>query len=133
MTKNLKTFESWNNSKDSEIENLQELLDYNADYIRELFDERGMESDFVQVSDPDIFVAEYWPKSLDGSIPKKISYYLDEIAEKVAERMKNKIDWRFSPNGNVQRIIFELEDPVDIEHLENLRKLNRTKERLKYT
>lgn len=132
MTKNLKTFESWN-SKDDEIENLQELLNYNMDYIRELFDERTMESDFLEISEPEEFVVEYWPKSLDGAIPKRISYYIDEIAEKISERMKNKIDWRFSPNGNVQRIIFELDSPVNTEHLELVRKFNKTKEKLRYT
>jgi hypothetical protein len=132
MTKNLKTFESWN-SKDDEIENLQELLNYNMDYIRQLFDERTMESDFLGISEPEEFVVEYWPKSLDGAIPKRISYYIDEIAEKISERMKNKIDWRFSPNGNVQRIIFELDSPVNTEHLELVRKFNKTKEKLRYT
>jgi len=132
MTKNLKTFESWN-SKDDEIENLQELLNYNMDYIRQLFDERTMESDFLEISEPEEFVVEYWPKSLDGAIPKRISYYIDEIAEKISERMKNKIDWRFSPNGNVQRIIFELDSPVNTEHLELVRKFNKTKEKLRYT
>lgn len=132
MTKNLKTFESWN-SKDDEIENLQELLNYNMDYIRQLFDERTMESDFLKISEPEEFVVEYWPKSLDGAIPKRISYYIDEIAEKISERMKNKIDWRFSPNGNVQRIIFELDSPVNTEHLELVRKFNKTKEKLRYT
>ena len=133
MTKNLKTFENWKDKSDEGTENLQELLDYSSDYIRELFDERTMESDFLTVSDPQFFVVEYWPKAFDGAIPKKISYYLDEIAEKISERMKNEIDWRFSPNGNVQRVIFELADPVDDKHLELTRKLNQTKERLRYT
>ena len=77
------------------------------------FNSRLMDVDFVNVDDPQQFVLEYWPKSFDGRIPQRISYYIDDIAEILSEEFGTKIDWQFSPNGNVQRIEFDLEKEID--------------------
>jgi hypothetical protein len=129
--RNLRVYESWSNSDG--VEDLRDLLGYHMDYIRDYFKSKQMESDFVEVSSPDEFVLEYWPESYDSRIPKKISYYLDEITSKLSEMMKVPLDWNFSPNGNVQRIEFSLDGEIDQEHLATLRKLANTRERLRYT
>jgi hypothetical protein len=77
------------------------------------FNSRLMDVDFVDVDDSQKFVIEYWPKSFDGRIPPRISYYIDDIAEILSEDFGTKIDWQFSPNGNVQRIEFDLEKEID--------------------
>jgi hypothetical protein len=77
------------------------------------FNSRLMDVDFVDVDDPEKFVIEYWPKSFDGRIPQRISYYIDDIAEILSEEFGTKVDWQFSPNGNAQRIEFSLEKEID--------------------
>jgi hypothetical protein len=131
--RNIRAYESWDNSEEENVEALSDILSYYKETILQFFDDRQMEADFVDVSKPDEFIVEYWPKSFDSTIPKKISYYLDELSRELSNLMKNRVDWNFSPNSNVQRIIFSLEDPIDSSHLENIRKLVKTKERLKYT
>ena len=133
IMRNIRAYESWDNSEDENIEALSDVLSHYKETILQFFDDRQMEADFVDVSEPDEFIVEYWPKSFNSTIPKKISYYLDELSAELSNLMKNRVDWDFSPNGNVQRIIFTLEDPIDLSHLENIRKLVNTKERLKYT
>lgn len=131
MKKNVKLYEDWN--KTDGVEDLADLLAYHKNYIKEYFKSKQLEADFVEVSSPDGFILEYWPESYDNRIPKKISYYLDEITSKLSEMMKVPLDWNFSPNGNVQRIEFSLDGEIDQNHLESLRKLAKTRERLRYT
>ena len=72
------------------------------------FNSRLMDVDFVDVEDPQQFVIEYWPKSFNGRIPNKISYYIDDLAEILSGEFGTKVDWQFSQNGNAQRIEFDL-------------------------
>jgi hypothetical protein len=72
-----------------------------------------MDVDFVEVSDPQQFVIGFEPKSYDGRIPARISYYIDDIAEILSKEFGTKIDWQFSQNGNAQRIEFDLEKEID--------------------
>jgi len=81
--------------------------------IQRHFRTRLMDADFVEINDPTEFIVEYWPKSFDGRVPKRISYYLDDLAEIISEELGVKVDWDFSPNGNVQRVIFTLEKEID--------------------
>jgi hypothetical protein len=88
------------------IENMKE------DIIRH-FRTRLMDADFLEIDSPTEFIVEYFPKSFDGRVPKRISYYLDDLAGILSEELGVKVDWNFSPNGNVQRIIFTLEKELD--------------------
>ena len=45
--------------------------------------------------------------------------------------MKTGVDWQFSPNGNAQRLIMTMDDPIDPEHLKNVQQAIKTKQRLK--
>jgi len=118
--KNIKLYELWNLPSDSAkqegeegIELLSKMVElYKKDIISH-FNSRLMDVDFVDVDDPEKFVIEYWPKSFDGRIPQRISYYIDDIAEILSEEFGTKVDWQFSPNGNVQRIEFDLEKEID--------------------
>ena len=81
--------------------------------IQRHFRTRLMDADFVEINDPTEFIVEYFPKSFDGRVPKRISYYLDDLAEIISGELGVKVDWDFSPNGNVQRVIFTLEKEID--------------------
>lgn len=115
--KNLSAYKKFaifeNQDEEDEIELLRSALDLMKDHILKFLEERSLEADFLIVSRPDEFVIEYWTKTFDGRIPKKISYYLDELSEDLSKKLKTKIDWDFSPNGNVQRIIFTVENSLD--------------------
>ena len=118
--KNIKLYELWNLPSDSAkqegeegIELLSRMIELSKKDIISHFNSRLMDVDFVDVDDPEKFVIEYWPKSFDGRIPQRISYYIDDIAEILSEEFGTKVDWQFSPNGNVQRIEFDLEKEID--------------------
>jgi hypothetical protein len=118
--KNIKLYELWNLPSDSAkqegeegIELLSKMVELSKKDIISHFNSRLMDVDFVDVDDPEKFVIEYWPKSFDGRIPPRISYYIDDIAEILSEEFGTKIDWQFSPNGNAQRIEFSLEKEID--------------------
>ena len=118
--KNIKLYELWNLPSDSAkqegeegIELLSRMIELSKKDIISHFNSRLMDVDFVDVDDPEKFVIEYWPKSFDGRIPQRISYYIDDIAEILSEEFGTKVDWQFSPNGNVQIIEFDLEKEID--------------------
>jgi hypothetical protein len=118
--KNIKLYELWNLPSDSAkqegeegIELLSRMIELSKKDIISHFNSRLMDVDFVDVDDPEKFVIEYWPKSFDGRIPQRISYYIDDIAEILSEEFGTKVDWQFSPNGNAQRIEFDLEKEID--------------------
>jgi hypothetical protein len=118
--KNIKLYELWNLPSDKAkqegeegIELLSRMVELSKKDIISHFNSRLMDVDFVDVDDPEKFVIEYWPKSFDGRIPQRISYYIDDIAEILSEEFGTKVDWQFSPNGNAQRIEFSLEKEID--------------------
>jgi hypothetical protein len=118
--RNIKLYELWNLPSDKAkqegeegIELLSKMVEMSKKDIISHFNSRLMDVDFVDVDDPEKFVIEYWPKSFDGRIPQRISYYIDDIAEILSEEFGTKIDWQFSPNGNAQRIEFDLEKEID--------------------
>lgn len=122
--KNIKLYELWNLPSDKTKEEGEEgtellvkMLEEHKKDIISHFNGRLMDVDFVEVSDPQEFVLEYWPKSMDGRIPQRISYYIDDLAEILSEEFGTKIDWKFSPNGNVQRLEFNLEKEIDPKYL----------------
>ena len=121
--RNIELYEIWlpserskhdeESSEEEGIELLSKMLEDSKKDIISHFSSRLMDVDFVDVDDPQKFVIEYWPKSFDGRIPQRISYYIDDIAEILSEEFGTKVDWQFSANGNVQRIEFNLEKEID--------------------
>ena len=121
--RNIKIYEMWlpserakheeENEKEEGIELLSKMVESAKKDIISHFNSRLMNVDFVEVSDPQQFVIEFEPKSYDGRIPARISYYMDDIAEILSEEFGTKIDWQFSQNGNAQRIEFDLEKEID--------------------
>jgi hypothetical protein len=134
--KNINTYKlfelgSQDTEREDQIDALSQVLEYWREPIVEFFNERQMDADFVHVTEPDSFVIEYWPQAFNSAIPKRISYYIDELCEMISKQMKTTVDWQFSPNGNVQRLILTLDDPIDSEHLENVQQAIKAKQRLK--
>lgn len=118
--KNIKLYELWNLPSDKAKQEdeegigiLSKMVELSKKDIISHFNSRLMDVDFVNVDDPQQFVLEYWPKSFDGRIPQRISYYIDDIAEILSEEFGTKIDWQFSPNGNAQRLEFNLEKEIN--------------------
>ena len=67
----------------------------------------------------------------DGRIPKRISYYMDELVENLKKIIGIEFDWNFSPNGNSQRLEFTLEEEISDEMLKKLKKTTKVKNILK--
>lgn len=131
--KNIKGYKIFESTEDEEgAERLALLIDYNRSMILKFFSDKGMDSDFVAIEDPEEFIMEYWPRSVDGSISNRISYYIDEFRSIISKELKTGIEWRFGPNGNVQRLIFTLDNPISQEYYDGILKYIETKEKLKY-
>ena len=134
--KNVKLYEIWlpsekakheeESEKEEGIELLSKMIELEKKDIISHFNSRLMDVDFVNVDDPQQFVLEYYPKSFDGRIPPRISYYIDDIAEILSEEFGTKIDWQFSPNGNAQRLEFNLEKEINPKYF-------RVKDRMKFS
>ncbi len=90
----------------------------------------GLESDFVVISEG-AFAIEYWPSSMDGSIPNRISYIVDDLKTILEKEMSMGISWRFGPNGNCQRLIFDLDSPIETGSVSD--KILKVKKALKFT
>lgn len=116
-------FRGHQSDDEQKVELLSELLEYTKPVAKKFMEDRSMDVDFVEVTDPEQFVIEYWPKEYSGRIPKKISYYLDDLAKLFSENIGVEIDWSFSPNGNSQRIEFNLESDIDPKVLSVLRRM----------
>ncbi len=131
--KNIKGYKVFESTEEEEgTERLALLIDYNRSMILKFFSDKGMDSDFVAIEDPEEFIMEYWPRSVDGSISNRISYYIDEFRSIISKELKTGIEWRFGPNGNVQRLIFTLDNPISQEYYDGILKYIETKEKLKY-
>ena len=123
---NIKLYESFINSgsdEEEKVELLSEILEESKADIKKFMEDRGLDADFVEVTEPDQFVIEYWSQEYSGRIPKKISYYLDDLAKMISENLGTKVDWAFSPNGNAQRIEFNLESDIDPKLLSVIKRL----------
>ena len=130
--KNIKGYKVFESTEEEGAERLALLIDYNRSMILKFFSDKGMDSDFVKIEDPEEFIMEYWPRSVDGSISNRISYYIDEFRSIISKELKTGVEWRFGPNGNVQRLIFTLDSPISQEYYDGILKYIETKEKLKY-
>ena len=72
---NIKLYESFINSgsdEEEKVELLSEILEESKADIKKFMEDRGLDADFVEVTEPDQFVIEYWSQEYSGRIPKKI-------------------------------------------------------------
>ena len=132
IMRNLTDYKVFESNSEDDTERLALLIDHNKSMILKFFSDKGMESDFVAIEDPEEFIMEYWPESHDGSISNRISYYIDELVGILSKKLKTGVDWRFGPNGNAQRIIFTLNNPISEEYYNTILNYIKTKETLKY-
>jgi hypothetical protein len=70
--RNLTDYKVFESNSEDETERLALLIDHNKSMILKFFSDKGMESDFVAIEDPEEFIMEYWPESHDGSISNRI-------------------------------------------------------------
>ena len=115
--KNVKIYEKWNEESDENLDLLRNYLEnkkFRADFDK-AFDDRQMEADIVTepLSDTE-FIVECWPKTFDGAVPNRISYYIDDIAKILSGLFGVKeVTWRFEGGGGVSRIIFDMNEPIN--------------------
>jgi len=89
-----------------------------------------LESDYL-IADPETFIIEYWPKSMNGAIPARISYIVDGVKEKIEKEIQIGISWSFGPNGNAQRLIFTLDSEIEPDSITD--KILKVKKALRFT
>lgn len=114
---NIKKYENWDDESEKNLDILRDYLENKKfrDAFDQTFEDRMMEADIVAepLSDTE-FIVEWWPKSNDGAVPNKISYYIDEIAKILESSFGIKeMTWRFEPRKGVSRIIFDMNEPVN--------------------
>ncbi len=131
--KNVDLYESFP-YRDDEDGNSEEAL---AEFIQEIWediknylDDNGLESDYL-IADSESFIIEYWPKSMNGAIPARISYIIDDLKERLEKEMQIGISWSFGPNGNAQRLIFTLDSEIEQDSITD--KILKVKKALKFT
>lgn len=131
--KNVDLYESFIRREDDENDSEMAL----ADFIQEIWpdvnkylDDSGLESDYL-IADPETFIIEYWPKSMNGAIPARISYIVDGLKEKIEKEIQIGISWSFGPNGNAQRLIFTLDSEIEPDSITD--KILKVKKALRFT
>jgi hypothetical protein len=117
MMKNVKIYEEWDDESEENLDLLRNYLEnkkFRGDFDK-AFDDRQMEADIVAepLSDTE-FIVECWPKTFDGAVPNRISYYIDDIAKILSGLFGVKeVTWRFEGGKGVSRIIFDLNEPIN--------------------
>jgi hypothetical protein len=117
MMKNVKIYEEWDDESEENLDLLRNYLEnkkFRGDFDKD-FDDRQMEADIVAepLSDTE-FIVECWPKTFDGAVPNRISYYIDDIAKILSGLFGVKeVTWRFEGGGGVSRIIFDMNEPIN--------------------
>lgn len=131
--KNIDLYESFIGREDDENDSEMAL----ADFIQEIWpdmnkylEDNGLESDYL-IADPETFIIEYWPKSMNGAIPARISYIVDGLKEKIEKEIQIGISWSFGPNGNAQRLIFTLDSEIEPDSITD--KILKVKKALRFT
>ena len=131
--KNVDLYESFIRREDDENDSEMAL----ADFIQEIWpdmnkylEDNGLESDYL-IADPETFIIEYWPKSMNGAIPARISYIVDGLKEKIEKEIQIGISWSFGPNGNAQRLIFTLDSEIEPDSITD--KILKVKKALRFT
>lgn len=130
--KNVDLYESFpyrDDEDESSEETLSEFIQEIWEDIKNYLDDNGLESDYL-IADSESFIIEYWPKSMNGAIPSRISYIIDELKEKLEKEMQIGISWSFGPNGNAQRLIFTLDSEIEPDSVTD--KILRVKKALKF-
>ena len=131
--KNVDLYESFVSRDDEENDPEMALSEFIGEIwpeINKYLDDNGLESDYL-IADPESFIIEYWPKTMNGAIPSRISYIIDALKEKLESEMQIGISWSFGPNGNAQRLIFTLDSEIEPDAVTD--KILRVKKALKFT
>jgi hypothetical protein len=93
-------------------------------YVGEFLSERSLEIDEIN-DDYDLnwdrnFSITYQSSRMDGSIPNRITIYMDELCKKLESDWFNVgVDWWFGKNGNCNLVNFNIESDPDIKWLKS--------------
>jgi hypothetical protein len=108
-----------------EKEELSNILEDIKPDISKFLEKKGLVLSELEVDDEETFSIQYDPSSFNGSIPNKISYYLEELSEYLSEEIGPKISWGFGPNGSATLVIFNLENPLEPKYVKAKKLLRR--------
>jgi hypothetical protein len=96
------------------------------EYVGEFISQRSLEIDEINYDDDTNFWITYESNRMDGSIPNRITIYMDELCKKLeSDWFGVGVDWWFGKNGNCNLVNFNLEEVPDIKWI-------RSKKLLKY-
>jgi hypothetical protein len=125
--RNIKLYENDfqnNSSQDSEDDQeldtydvLLNLLETLKERIRQHLSSRSMELESMDCEDDETFVIEYGSKAYDGSLPNRLSYYIEDLCDILSEEMGTKLTWNFGPNHRCSIVTFNLARPLDLKYM----------------
>lgn len=93
------------------------LIESLKERIRQHLSSRSMDLESVECEDDETFVVEYGSKAYDGSLPNRLSYYIDDLCDILSEEMGVGLTWHFGPNHRCSIVTFNLERPLDPKYM----------------
>jgi hypothetical protein len=105
---------------------LVDLVESLTERIRQHLSSRSMNLESLECEDDETFVIEYNSKAFDGSLPNRISYYIEDLCDILSEELGVGLTWSFGPNHRCSIVTFNLEKPLDPKYI-------KAKNLLKYT
>jgi hypothetical protein len=105
---------------------LTDLIESLTERIRQHLSSRSMILESVECEDDETFVIEYGSNAYDGSLPNRISYYIEDLCDILSEELGVELTWSFGPNHRCSIVTFNLEKPLDPKYI-------KAKNLLKYT
>jgi len=96
---------------------LSNLLDDLNERIRQHLSSRSMELESIECEDDETFVIEYGSKAYDGSLPNRLSYYIEDLCDILSEEMGTELTWHFGPNHRCSIVTFNLAKPLDLKYM----------------
>ena len=96
---------------------LLNLLETLKERIRQHLSSRSMELESMDCEDDETFVIEYGSKAYDGSLPNRLSYYIEDLCDILSEEMGTGLTWHFGPNHRCSIVTFNLDKPLDLKYM----------------
>jgi hypothetical protein len=125
--RNIKLYENdFENNPSEDSNDDQELDTYDAllnlletlkERIRQHLSSRSMELESMDCEDDETFVIEYGSKAYDGSLPNRLSYYIEDLCDILSEEMGTELTWHFGPNHRCSIVTFNLDKPLDLKYM----------------
>lgn len=120
--KNFKPYESFNfgsfHKKDEDEddiakETLSDTLNDIKPEVSKFLKERSLFLEEIEVESGEEFSILYTSDNFDGSIPNRISYYMEDLSKYFSNETGTNVTWSFAKNHMVTTVLFKLDSPID--------------------